>query len=49
MAKFKDPARDYRTGQPINQPPDIAKAVVALAADERNYGALVLCFKLTDS
>jgi len=39
LAVAKDTAKNaYRKQQPVNQPPAIAKAIVALAADETNNG-----------
>jgi hypothetical protein len=39
LAVGKDTAKNaYRKKQPVNQPPAIAKAIVALAADETNNG-----------
>jgi hypothetical protein len=38
MRQQKNKEKDYYNGQPVNQPPDIAKAIAALAADEKNHG-----------
>jgi len=39
LAVGKDTAKNaYRKQQPVNQPPAIAKAIVALAADDTNNG-----------
>jgi hypothetical protein len=47
MVKQKNPEKDYRKDQPVNKPFAIAKAIAALAADERNHGEPTMVVSLT--
>jgi hypothetical protein len=40
MRQQKNKEKDYYDGQPVNQPYHIARAIAALAADEKNHGTL---------
>jgi hypothetical protein len=40
MRQQKNKEKDYYNGQPVNKPYHIARAIAALAADEKNHGIL---------